>query len=109
MVDHTAVDDVEPEETEGFTSRLWHGVVRAVDGIKTISVAGAMGLVGLVDELGGVDLLQTFKSQHEDNPRIGRIIIGIITVFVILRFMTTSSMFGAKSGEPKSTDDGDTV
>jgi hypothetical protein len=83
-----------------FAACAWRKAWAAVEGIKTFTLSTALAMLGLIDQLGGVDLLQKLKGQAEegDNPRIGKYIMGVMVVFIVLSFLTKR-----KSDDPAAT------
>lgn len=122
------VDDVEQVNTfllsRGLTflARLWRGAWGALEGVKTFTLSTALALLGLIDQFGGVDLLQSLigRANEGDNPRIGKWLMGVMVVFIALSFLTKRSSDAAPADaveaapaaagyKPPSGDDGETV
>jgi nitrate/nitrite transporter NarK len=101
-LNNDGIDDVEQVNScllaKGlrFTACAWRSAWKAVEGIKTLTLASALGFIGLIDQLGGVDLLQTLQGQasNADNPRLGKWLMGIMVAFIVLSFLTKRASDG---------------
>lgn len=95
-----------------FTACAWRALWKALDGVKTLFCGSTLFFIGLIDEMGGVDLLQSLKTQAgTDDPRLGKWLMGLIILFLALRFLTKGPMFKGKAGATPAAnpDDGETA
>lgn len=111
-INSNGIDDVEEVDAClvargcNVVACAWRKFAQAMMGIKTLTLSSALLFMGLIDELGGVNLLQSLAGQTED-PRLGRWLMGIMAAFVVLSFVTKRS--GGDDDKSGGGDEGETA
>lgn len=91
-----------------FLKCMGSAIWRVLNGLKTIITGGGLLAVALADELQGIDIKGFAAKVFGEDERVGKYIAIVTALFLVLRFMSTSSVFaGLKNQAPASQVTGD--
>lgn len=69
-------------------------------GVRTFLTAGAFGLVGVSNLLGGIDLAPLLRTFVSDEKQLGAILVLIAVTFAVLRYVTSTPPGSADQDAP---------
>lgn len=71
-----------------FLAWVWRAFWKAAYGVKALFAGSAVFIYGLIEQAGGVDLLNQWRYQvQDDNPRLGKYLMGGVIAVTVLGFL----------------------